>query len=426
MSSRAASSRAEPSRSADSRAPREPDPRDPLICAALRTPVGRHGGALAPVRPDDLLALVIAALVERTGVPPGRIEDVVIGCANQAGEDSRNVARMAALLAGIPVEVAGQTVNRLCGSGLQAVATAAHAIRCGEGDLFVAGGVESMSRSPWVMLKPGTAWPRTDPDAADTTLGWRFTNPAMPEGWTVSLAETAEIVAAETGVTREEQDAFALESQRRAARALAEDLFRDEIVPVGIPGRKGATTRVERDEHPRPDVTAAGLAGLRPAFRSDGTVTAGNASGINDGAAALLLASREAARELGLRPLVRVGASAVAGIEPDRMGLGPVPAVRKALSRAGLTAADLDLVELNEAFAAQAIPCMRELGLDPETVNVNGGAIALGHPLGCTGARLLTSLVHEMVRRGARTGLVTMCIGVGQGIATVVHREEGP
>ncbi|MFO7586894.1 MAG: thiolase family protein [Gemmatimonadota bacterium] len=413
------SSRAEPPR-----APHRPDPRDPLICAALRTPVGRHGGALAAVRPDDLLALVIAALVERTGVPPERIEDVVIGCANQAGEDTRNVARMAALLAGIPVEAAGQTVNRLCGSGLQAVTTAAHAIRCGEGDLFVAGGVESMSRSPWVTLKPGTAWPRSAPVSADTTVGWRFTNPEMPEGWTVSLGETAEIVAAERGVTREEQDAFALESQRRAARALAADRFGDEIVPVEVPGRGGATTRVERDEHPRPELTGDDLRRLRPAFRPDGTVTAGNASGINDGAAALLLASREAARELGLRPLVRVGAAAVAGIDPHRMGLGPVPAVRKALARAGLTAADLDLVELNEAFAAQAIPCIRELGLDPATVNVNGGAIALGHPLGCTGARLLTSLVHEMARRSARTGLVTMCIGVGQGIATLVHGGE--
>ena len=410
-------------RSAPRPVPHRPAPRDPLICAALRTPVGRHGGSLAAVRPDDLLARALAALVERSGVPPGRIEDVVIGCANQAGEDNRNVARMAALLAGLPVEVAGQTVNRLCGSGLQAVITAAHAIRCGEGDLVVAGGVESMTRAPWVTLKSSAAWPRTDPESADTTVGWRFTNPAMPERWTVSLGETAEVVAAESGVTREEQDAFALESQRRAARALSEDRFRAEIVPVELPGRKGETVRVDRDEHPRPGLTAEDLARLRPAFRADGTVTAGNASGINDGAADLLVASREAAGELGLRPLARLGVSAVAGIDPDRMGLGPVPAVRKALARAGLSASDLDLVELNEAFAAQAIPCIRELGLDPAIVNVNGGAIALGHPLGCTGARLLTSLVHEMGRRGARTGLVSMCIGVGQGIAALVHAE---
>jgi len=395
-----------------------------VICAAFRTPVGRHGGALAAVRPDDLLARVLAALVERTGVPPDRIEDVVIGCTNQAGEDCRNVARMGSLLAGLPVEVAGQTVNRLCGSGLQAVVTAAHAIRCAEGDLFVAGGVESMTRAPWVTLKPAAAWPRADPESADTTVGWRFTNPAMPARWTISLGATAEVVAGEFGVSREEQDAFALESQRRAARALAEDRFRDEIVPVEIPGRKGETVTVERDEHPRPGVTADDLARLRPAFRADGTVTAGNTSGINDGAAVLLLASREAARELGLRSLARLGTSAVAGIEPDRMGLGPVPAIRKALARAGLAVSDLDLVELNEAFAAQAIPCIRELGLDPSIVNVNGGAIALGHPLGCTGARLLTSLVHEMGRRGARTGLVSMCIGVGQGIAALVHAEE--
>lgn len=398
--------------------------RDPLIVDAVRTPVGRHGGALGALRPDDLLAAAIEALVERTGVPPDRIEDVVMGCANQAGEDNRNVARMSALLAGLPVEVAGQTVNRLCGSGLQAAVSAAHAIRCGEGDLFVAGGVESMSRAPWILLKPEGAYPRQPPQAADSTLGWRFTNPSMPAEWTVSLGETAEVVADLHEVTREEQDALALESQRRAAVALREERFRDEIVPVRVPVRRGEPVLVDADEHPRPDVTAEKLAALRPAFRPDGSVTAGNASGINDGAAAILLASRSMARELGLRPMARLGASAVAGCRPDRMGLGPVPAVRKALARAGLEASDIDLVELNEAFAAQAIPCMRELGLDPDRVNVNGGAIALGHPLGCTGARLLTSLVHEMRRRGARTGLVTMCIGVGQGIATIVHAEE--
>jgi len=401
-----------------------PNGRDALICEALRTPVGRHGGALAKVRPDDLLALVIRELIERTGVPADRIEDVVMGCANQAGEENRNVARMASLLAGLPIDVAGQTVNRLCGSGLQAVVSAAHAIRCGEGDLFVAGGVESMSRSPWVTLKPETGYARTDPISSDTTIGWRFTNPRMPAEWTVSLGETAEIVATESGITREEQDSFALESQRRAARALEEGRFDAEIVPVEVPQRRGDPIVVREDEHPRPEVTAEGLTRLRPAFRAGGTVTAGNSSGINDGAAALLLASREAARAYDLAPLARIGATAVAGIEPQRMGLGPVPAVRKALHRAEMSIDDIDIVELNEAFAAQAIPCIRELGLDPERVNVNGGAIALGHPLGCTGARLLTSLVHEMRRRGARTGLVTMCIGVGQGIATIVHAEE--
>jgi len=400
-------------------------PRDPLILAALRSPVGRHGGALAAVRPDDLLARVIEALLERTGVPPTRIEDVVMGCTNQAGEDNRNVARMAALLAGLPVEVAGQTVNRLCGSGLQAVVTASHAIRAGEGDLFVAGGVESMSRAPWVTLKPEQGFPRHDPVSADTTVGWRFTNPEMPEEWTIGLGLTAEKVADRYGVSREEQDSFALESQRRTARALEEDRFRDEIVPIEVPaGRKGGgTRRVEKDEHPRPEVTAEKLGRLPAVFKEGGTVTPGSASGINDGAAAVLVGSREVAGELGLAPLARLGASAVAGVDPSCMGLGPIPSSRKALERAGLEAEDLDLVELNEAFAAQALPCIRELGLDPERVNVNGGAIALGHPLGCTGARLLTTLVHEMRRREADTGLVTMCIGVGQGIASIVHRE---
>jgi 3-oxoadipyl-CoA thiolase len=405
----------------------ESDGREPLILGAVRSPVGRHGGALARVRPDDLLARVIEGLMERTDVPPDRVEDVVMGCTNQAGEDNRNVARMSALLAGLPTEVAGQTVNRLCGSGLQAVVSAAHALRAGEGDLFVAGGVESMSRAPWVTLKPETGFPRSDPESADTTVGWRFTNPEMPEEWTISLGKTAERVAEDHGITREEQDAFALESQRRAGRALEEGRFRDEIVPVEVPaGRKGRETNVvDTDEHPRPDVTREKLARLPAIFEEDGTVTPGQASGINDGAAALLVGTREAADELGIEPMARLGASAVAGVDPSRMGIGPVPATRKALDRAGLTADDLELVELNEAFAAQALPCMRELGLDPEIVNVNGGAIALGHPLGCTGAKLLTTLVHEMRRREADTGLVTMCIGVGQGIASVVHREVG-
>jgi 3-oxoadipyl-CoA thiolase len=395
--------------------------REAVIIDAVRTPVGRHGGALSSIRPDDLLARTISALIERTGVPIDRVEDVIAGCTNGAGEDNRNVARMAGLLAGLPVEVAGQTVNRLCGSGLQAVVSAGHAIRSGEGDVFVAGGVESMSRAPWVMLKPPTGFSRFPPPVADTTVGWRFTNPSMPEEWTVSLGETAEIVAESHGVTREEQDAFALESQRRAGAALDAGRFTDEIVPIEVPQRKGEPVVVDVDEHPRPDVTPEQLAKLRPVFRTDGTVTAGSASGINDGAAALLVTSRPAADELGLDPLARIGASAVAGVDPAHMGIGPVPATRKALARAGLTIDDIDLVELNEAFAAQAIPCMRELGLDPKRVNVNGGAIALGHPLGGTGAKLLTSLVHELRRRGGGTGLVTMCIGVGQGIATIVH-----
>jgi acetyl-CoA acetyltransferase family protein len=376
------------------------------------------------VRPDDLLSLAIEELVRRTGVPVDRVEDVVMGCTNQAGEDNRNVARMASLLAGLPVEVAGQTVNRLCGSGLQSVVTAGHAIRCAEGDVFIAGGVESMSRAPWVTLKPEGGYPRSDPVSADTTVGWRFTNPRMPPEWTLSLGDTAEVVAERYGITRAEQDAFAAESQRRAGRAVEEGRFEDEIVPVEIPRRKGDPEIVTRDEHPRPDVTAEGLARLQPAFRADGTVTAGSSSGINDGAAAILVASRETAAELGLKPLARLGAAAVAGVDPSCMGLGPVPAVRKVLARAGLSTEQIDLVELNEAFAAQAIACVRELDLDPERVNVNGGAIALGHPLGCTGARLLTSLVHEMRRRDADTGLVAMCIGVGQGIAVVLHRED--
>ena len=410
-------------RGADGGAVNAADDRTPVIVDAVRTPVGRAGGALASVRADDLLAHAIRALVERTGVPAGRVEDVIAGCTNQAGEDNRNVARMAGLLAGLPVGVGGQTVNRLCGSGVQAVVSAAHAIRAGEGDVFIAGGVESMSRAPWVMLKTDRAFSRVPPALADTTVGWRFANRAMPERWTIPLAETAEVVAGEHGVDRGAQDAFAVESQRRAAAAIEAGRFDDEIAPVEVPRRKGGPVRVERDEHPRPGTTAKQLARLRAAFRADGTVTAGNASGINDGAAAVLVASRAAAAELGLTPIARVGASAVAGVDPDRMGIGPVPATRKALRRAGLRIEDLDLVELNEAFAAQALPCITELGLDPARVNVNGGAIALGHPLGCTGAKLLTTLVHEMRRRGAANGLVTMCIGVGQGIALLVHRD---
>ncbi|MGH7481854.1 MAG: thiolase family protein [Longimicrobiales bacterium] len=391
------------------------------IIDAVRTPVGRHGGALAAVRPDDLAAIACRALVERTGIDPAVIDDVVLGCTNQAGEDNRNVGRMAALLAGLPVEVAGLTVNRLCGSGLQAVATAFHAIAAGEGDVFIAGGVESMSRAPWVMLKPEGGYPRGAPEVADTVLGWRFVNPAFPEHWTVGLGETAEVVAERCGVAREAQDRFALGSQEKAAAARRDGRFDAELVEVAVPRRRAEPDSVREDEHPRPDTTLEKLAGLRPAFRPDGTVTAGNSSGLNDGAAALLVTSSSRARELGLAPMARIVATAVAGVEPHCMGLGPVPATRRALARAGLEIEALDLIELNEAFAAQAIPCMSQLGLDTERVNVNGGAIALGHPVGCSGARILTTLVHELRRRDATHGLATMCIGVGQGIAMIVE-----
>jgi 3-oxoadipyl-CoA thiolase len=399
--------------------------RDAVIIDAVRTPVGRHGGVLASVRPDDLLAIAIRALIERTGIAPDQVEDVVMGCANQAGEDNRNVARMSALLAGLPVSVPGQTVNRLCGSGLQAVVSAGHAIAVREGDVFIAGGVESMSRSPFVMLKPETGFPRGVPEVADSLLGWRFVNPRMPTEWTIGLGVTAEVVAERYGISRAEQDQFGLESQRRAVRAIESGRFRDEIVPVEIPQRKGDPLVVDTDEHPRPDTTLEKLSALKPAFKKEGTVTAGTSSGLNDGAAAIMVTSRERADELGLRPLARIVGTAVAGVEPDCMGIGPIPATRKVLERTGLSVEDLDLIELNEAFAAQALACIHELGFDPEKTNVNGGAIALGHPLGCTGARLLTSLVHEMGRRGARFGLCTMCIGVGQGIATVIDAGVG-
>jgi 3-oxoadipyl-CoA thiolase len=395
------------------------------IIDAVRTPVGRYGGSLASVRPDDLAAHVIRALVARTGVDAARIDDVIFGCANQAGEDNRNVARMAGLLAGLPVTVPGQTVNRLCGSGLQAVRSAAHAVRAGEGELFVAGGVESMTRAPWVMLKPTEGFARGVPEMADSLLGWRFVNPRMPKEWTVSLGETAEIVAEEFGVSRADQDAFALASQQRADAAIRAGHFAGEIVPVEIPQRKGPPKVVDTDEHPRADTTLESLTALRAAFRTDrGTVTAGNASGLNDGASALLVASASVAEEMGLRPMARVVASDVAGVEPQRMGIGPVPATRKALARAGLRIEDIGLAEINEAFAAQSVACVRELGLDPEIVNVSGGAVATGHPLGSSGARILTTLVHEMRRRGVRYGLATMCIGVGQGISMIVERCE--
>jgi 3-oxoadipyl-CoA thiolase len=382
-----------------------------VILSAVRTPIGRYGGALAGVRPDDLAAAAIVAAVERAGVPAAEIEDVYMGAANQSGEDNRNVARMAALLAGLPQEVPGVTVNRLCASGLAAVTAACHAVRAGEGDLFVAGGVESMSRAPLVTAKPEHAFPRGDRTLYDTTLGWRFPNPRMAEMFPLeSMGETGENVAERWNVSREQQDAFALRSQRRWAEADAAGRFADELVEVA---------GVARDEHPRPDSSAEKLATLKPAFREGGSVTAGNSSGINDGAAALVVASAERASELGRRPLARFVAGAVAGVDPRVMGIGPVPAVTKALARAGLTAAELDLVELNEAFASQSVAVVRDLGLDPERVNVNGGAIALGHPLGMSGARLVVSLLHELRRRGGRYGMATLCVGVGQGQAAI-------
>ncbi len=406
------------------------DPNRPLreawIVDAVRTPIGRYGGALAGVRPDDLAALVLRAIVDRTGLDPAVVEDVILGCANQAGEDNRNVARMALLLAGYPVEVAGLTVNRLCGSGLQAINSAVHAVAVGDGEVFVAGGVESMSRAPFVMLKPEAAFERGTRELVDSTLGWRFVNPRLDAAYpAISLGETAECVADDWHVSRERQDAFAAESQRRAVAAIEGGRFDGQLVAVPIPQRKGDPLVFARDEHPRADTTAEGLARLRPAFRAGGTVTAGNASGINDGAAAVLVVDAERGRALGLRPMARVLATAVAGVDPRIMGIGPVPAVRRALERAGIAVADLDVVELNEAFASQSVACMDELGLDPAVVNPNGGAIALGHPLGASGARLVTMLVHELARTGGRYGLAAMCIGVGQGIATVVERVDG-
>ena len=384
---------------------------DAVILSAVRTPIGRYGGALAGERPDDLAALVVREAVERSGVPAGEIEDVYFGCANQAGEDNRNVARMAALLAGLPQGVAGVTLNRLCASGLSAVVEACHAVRAGSGDLFVAGGVESMSRAPYVTGKAAKPFERGDRTAWDTTLGWRFPNPRMEALFPLeSMGETGENVAERFGVSREDQDAFALESQRRWAAAQEAGRFADELIPVGD---------VDRDEHPRPDTSAEKLAALRPAFREGGTVTAGNSSGVNDGAAALVVASEERAAALGVKPLGRFVASAVAGVDPRIMGVGPIPAVKKVLARGGIEVSDLALVELNEAFASQSIQVIRELGLDPERVNVNGGAIALGHPLGMSGARLVVSLLHELGRRGGGFGLATLCVGVGQGQAAL-------
>ncbi len=395
------------------------------IVEALRTPFGRYGGALAGVRPDDLAATVLEAVVARSGINAADIDDVILGCANQAGEDNRNVARMALLVAGYPVEVPGQTVNRLCGSGLQALATAANAIAVGDAEVVVAGGVESMSRAPLVTLKPESGLERGNRELVDTTIGWRFVNPRLHAKYpTISLGETAERVADQWHVSREAQDELALASQQRAAAAAASGIFSEEIVPVSIPQRSGAPIVVDRDEHPRPDTSAAALAKLKPAFAADGTVTAGNASGINDGAAALLVVESERARALGLKPYARIVATAVAGVDPSVMGAGPIPAIRKLLERTGLTVADIDRVELNEAFASQAVACITELGLDPAKTNVHGGAIALGHPLGASGARMATTLVRELRRSGGRYGIAAMCVGVGQGIAMLVERVE--
>ena len=385
-----------------------------VILSGVRTPIGRYGGALAEVRPDDMAATAVAAAVERAGVPPEEIDDVYFGCANQAGEDNRNVARMAALLAGLPESVAGVTLNRLCASGLSAVVSACHAVVAGDTDLVVAGGVESMSRAPLVMAKPETAWPRGNQTVYDSTLGWRFPNPRLEEMFPLeSMGETGENVAERWGVSREDQDSFALRSQRRWAEAQEAGRFGDELVSLD---------GVARDEHPRPDTSAEKLATLRPAFRENGSVTAGNSSGLNDGAAALVIASDERARHLGVEPLGAFVGGAVAGIDPRVMGVGPVPAVRKLLARAGVEPGELDLVELNEAFASQSLVVIDELGLDPERVNVNGGAIALGHPLGMSGARLVVSLLHELRRREGRYGLATLCVGVGQGQAALFER----
>jgi len=399
--------------------------RKAAIINAFRTPIGRYGGALAKVRPDDLAALVIRRVVDDAAIDPALIEDVYFGAANQAGEDNRNVARMSALLAGLPDAVPGCTVNRLCASGLEAINIAARMIEAGHGDVFIAGGVESMSRAPYVLSKAETAFDRRQ-EIYDTSIGWRFTNPKLAElHYPYQMGETAENVARKYEIAREEQDDFALGSQQKYAAAYGQGTFADEIIPVEVPQRTGNPIVVDADEHPRPDTTMEKLATLRPAFRDDeqATVTAGNSSGVNDGAAALLIVEAAKAEELGLEPMAFVGPSATAGVDPACMGLGPVPATRAALKRAGLKVGDLELVELNEAFAAQSLACFRDLDLDESRLNVNGGAIALGHPLGCSGARIVTTLVHEMRRRNATRGLATLCVGVGQGVATVIERE---
>jgi 3-oxoadipyl-CoA thiolase len=396
--------------------------KEAVIVEALRTPMGRHSGILKDVRTDDLAAYIIATLVEKTGINKDEIEDVYFGCTNQAGEDSRNVARNASLLAGLPYTIPGATVNRLCGSGLEAINQVARAIQTDHGDLFVAGGVENMTRGPWVMGKPVNPFQRGDVNLYDSSLGWRFPNQRMAELYSlINNGETAENVAEKYQVSRKDQDEFALGSHQKALKAQEEGRLKDEIIPFEVPQRKGAPLVHSKDEGPRADTSLAKLAALRPSFKKDGTVTAGNSSPLSDGAAALLLTTPQKAEQLKLKPLVRIIASAAAGVHPNYMGIGPIPATQKALKRAGLSIDQIDLVELNEAFASQVLACIRELGIDPQRLNVNGGAIALGHPLGCSGARLMTTLVHEMKRRGSRYGLATMCIGVGQGIATIVE-----
>jgi 3-oxoadipyl-CoA thiolase len=394
---------------------------DALIIEAIRTPMGRYRGGLSGVRPDDLAAHVVRAAVERTGIDPGRIADVYMGAANQSGEDNRDVARMAALLAGLPVSVPGATVNRLCASGLEAVNQAARAVKLAEGDVYLAGGVESMSRAPWVVPKPDSGLPRGEQTMYDTTLGWRLVNPRMAElHSTESMGETAENVAERFGVSRSDQDAFALRSHQRAVAATREGRFAEEIVPVEV-SANGEVRALDQDEGPRPDSSLEKLAKLRPVFRDGGTVTAGNASTLNDGAACLVVASESGAEELGAEPLARVVSFGVAGVDPAVMGIGPVEAIPRAIDAAGLNLDDIDLIEINEAFAAQVLACVGELGIDEERLNVNGGAIALGHPLGCSGARLMTTLVRELRRRGGRYGVASLCVGVGQGLATVVE-----
>lgn len=397
--------------------------KEAVIVEAVRTPMGRHSGILKDIRTDDLGAYIIAKLVERTGVNKEEIEDVYFGCTNQAGEDSRNVARNASLLAGLPYSIPGATVNRLCGSGLEAINQAGRAAETDHGDLFVAGGVESMTRGPWVMGKPTTSFQRGDVTLYDSSLGWRFPNKRMGELYSlINNGETAENVAEKYQISREDQDAFALSSHKKALKAQDQGLLRDEIIAVEIPQRKGAPLVHDKDEGPRADTSLEKLAALQPSFKKGGSVTAGNSSPLSDGAAALLIATREKAEQLRLKPMARIIASAAAGVHPNYMGIGPIPAAQKAMKRAGLTIDQIDLVEINEAFASQVLACARELGIDLKKLNVNGGAIALGHPLGCSGARIMTTLVHEMKRRGSRYGLATMCIGVGQGIATIVER----
>jgi 3-oxoadipyl-CoA thiolase len=397
---------------------------DAVVVAAARTPMGRYGGQLKDVRPDDLAAAVLKEVVRRAGIEPGEVDDVILGCANQAGEDNRNVARMALLLAGFPVEVPGQTINRLCGSGMQATIAAAREIQAGGAEVIVAGGVESMTRAPWVMAKPDGAYQRGPQTLYDTALGWRLVNPKLAEMYgTLQMGETAERVAQKYEVSREDQDAFALRSHQRALAAQRSGRLAEEIVPVEVPQRKGDAVRLADDEGPRADTSLEALAKLRPAFAEKGSVTAGNSSPLNDGAAALVLMSAEGARRRGLEPLARFVAGAAAGVHPDYMGIGPVPSSLKALDKAGLQPGQMDVVELNEAFASQSLACVRLLGLDDDRVNVNGGAIALGHPLGCSGARLVGTLVREMVHRDSRYGLATMCIGVGQGIASIWERD---